>query len=224
MATANRLENASFYQVCRRSERSWQPNCRSFIMVHMSDVTRLIQAIGEGDSRATAELLPIVYDELRRLARARMANERAGHTLEATALVHEAYLRLVGDGDAHWSGRGHFSAAAAEAMRRILVENARRKATVKRGGELQRVELDSACAASLPPSLDLLALDDALSKLAKMDPAKADLVKLRFFAGLTMPETAEALGISLATAERYWTFARTWLYAELSESSSGVEE
>jgi RNA polymerase sigma factor (TIGR02999 family) len=193
-------------------------------MVHMSDVTRLIQAIGEGDSRATAELLPIVYDELRRLARARMANERAGHTLQATALVHEAYLRLVGDGDAHWSGRGHFFAAAAEAMRRILVENARRKATVKRGGELQRVELDSACAASLPPSLDLLALDDALSKLAKMDPAKADLVKLRFFAGLTMPETAEALGISLATAERYWTFARTWLYAELSESSSGVEE
>jgi RNA polymerase sigma factor (TIGR02999 family) len=190
----------------------------------MSDVTRLIQAIGEGDSRATAELLPIVYDELRRLARARMANERAGRTLQATALVHEAYLRLVGDGDAHWSGRGHFFAAAAEAMRRILVENARRKATVKRGGELQRVELDSACAASLPPSLDLLALDDALSNLAKMDPAKADLVKLRFFAGLTMPETAEALGISLATAERYWTFARTWLYAELSESSSGVEE
>jgi RNA polymerase sigma factor (TIGR02999 family) len=190
----------------------------------MSDVTRLIQAIGDGDSRATAELLPIVYDELRRLARLRMANERAGHTLEATALVHEAYLRLVGDADPNWSGRGHFFAAAAEAMRRILVENARRKASLKHGGEFNRVELNSACAAAAPPSIDLLALDESLANLAKLDPAKAELVKLRYFAGMTMPEAAAALGIALSTAERYWTFARSWLYAELSEGSSGVEE
>ena len=173
----------------------------------MSDVTRLIQAIGDGDSRATAELLPIVYDELRRLARLRMANERAGHTLEATALVHEAYLRLVGDADPNWSGRGHFFAAAAEAMRRILVENARRKASLKHGGEFNRVELNSACAAAAPPSIDLLALDESLqgldvaAALQRLQAANASFAVLKPTAlgGLThclaLAERAQKIGI-----------------------------
>jgi RNA polymerase sigma factor (TIGR02999 family) len=184
----------------------------------MADVTQFLSQIEQGDPSAAEQLLPLVYDELRKLAAQRLSHEKPGQTLAATALVHEAYLRLV-DNDAaqHWNSRGHFFAAAAEAMRRILVEAARRKATLKHGGHRQRVDLDSACSATDPPSLDLLALDDALTKLATTEPAKADLVKLRFFAGLTMPETAAAMGISLATAERYWTFARSWLYAELSE-------
>jgi len=191
----------------------------------MSDVTLLLQAVEQGDAHAAERLLPIVYDELRRLAAQKLSQEKPGQTLEATALVHEAYLRLVADAPSRgWDHRGHFFAAAAEAMRRILVEIARRKASLKHGGQRQRVDLDSACSATDSPSIDLLALDEALSKLAAMDPAKAELVKLRFFAGLTMPEAAAALGISLATAERYWTFARSWLYAELKESSSGVVE
>ena len=182
----------------------------------MPDVTRLLDAAAAGDRRATAELLPLVYDELRRLAAARLAGERPGDTLQATALVHEAYLRLVGPADAsRWENRGHFFSAAAEAMRRILVERARRKNRLKHGREHQRVDLDSGCLVSAAPSLDLLALDEALSRLAETEPAKAELVKLRFFAGLTMPEAAAALDISLATAERYWTFAKSWLYAEL---------
>src|SRR5262249_1687692 len=149
----------------------------------------------------------------------RLAQEKPGQTLQATALVHEAYLRLVGpQGSEHWNSQGHFFAAAAEAMRRILVEQARQKRRLKHGGQGQRVDLDPACAVSEPPSLDLLALDEALSKLAKDEPAKAELVKLRFFAGLTMPEAAAALGVSLATAERNWTFARSWLYAEMAEN------
>ena len=188
----------------------------------MSDVTQLLQAIGQGDPRASAELLPIVYDELRKLAAAKLAQEKPGQTLQATALVHEVYLRLLGPAEVEqqWSNRGHFFAAAAEAMRRILVEQARHKGRLKRGGERQRVDLDSACVVSEPPSLDLLALDEALSKLAVDEPAKAELVKLRFFGGLTMPEAAAALGISLATAERYWTFARSWLYAEMTDNPS----
>jgi RNA polymerase sigma factor (TIGR02999 family) len=188
---------------------------------HVRDVTRIIAAAEAGDPNAASQLLPLVYDELRRLAAQRLAQERPGQTLQATALVHEAFARLV-DGNASpgWNSRGHFFAAAAEAMRRILVEQARRKKSGKRGGGRHRVDLDSECAIADSPSLDLLALDEALTKLAAAEPAKADLVKLRFFAGLTMPEVAAAMGISLATAERYWAFARGWLYAELADGAS----
>jgi RNA polymerase sigma factor (TIGR02999 family) len=186
----------------------------------MSEVTRILSAIEQGDPSAAEQLLPLVYDELRRLAAQKMAHEAPGQTLEATALVHEAYLRLVDVEKAQqWNSRGHFFAAAAEAMRRILVEQARRKDRIKYGGEHQRVDLESGCLVSAAPSLDLLALDQALSRLAETEPAKAELVKLRFFAGLTMPEAAAALGISLATAERYWTFAKSWLYAELADDA-----
>ncbi len=185
----------------------------------MSDVTQILSRIESGDPAASEQLLPLVYDELRKLAAARLAQEKPGQTLQATALVHEAYLRLLGPAGTEqpWNGRGHFFAAAAEAMRRILVEQARYKGRLKHGGEWERVDLDSACAVSEPPSLDLLALDEALSKLAAVEPAKADLVKLRFFAGLTMPEAAAVLGISTATAKRHWTFARAWLYAEMAD-------
>src|SRR5438874_10395322 len=155
----------------------------------MSDVTRILSQIEQGDSQAAEKLLPLVYDELRKLAAVKLAQEKPGQTLQATALVHEAYLRLIGPDDSEpyrWRSRGHFFAAAAEAMRRILVEQARRKGRVKHGGERQRVDLDSACAVSEQPSLDLLALDEALSKLAADEPAKVELVKLRFFGGLTM--------------------------------------
>jgi RNA polymerase sigma factor (TIGR02999 family) len=186
----------------------------------MSDVTRILSAIEQGDPHAAEQLLPLVYDELRRLAAQKLAQEKQGQTLEATALVHEAYLRLVGKAEEpHWNSRGHFFAAAAEAMRRILVESARRKSRLKRGREHPRIDLDSGCLVSAAPSLDLLALDEALSRLAEIEPAKAELVKLRFFAGLTMPEAATALDISLATAERYWTFAKSWLYAELADDA-----
>jgi len=184
----------------------------------MNDVTRILSAIEQGDPQAAEQLLPLVYDELRRLATAKMAHEKPGQTLQATALVHEAYLRLVDQEQAqHWNSRGHFLAAAAEAMRRILVESARRKSRLKHGREHARVDLDSGCQVTAAPSLDLLALDEALSRLAEIEPAKAELVKLRYFAGLTMPEAAAALDVSLATAERYWTFARSWLYAELAD-------
>jgi RNA polymerase sigma factor (TIGR02999 family) len=184
----------------------------------MSDVTQLLTAIEAGDPRAAAELLPLVYDELRRLAATRLANEQAGHTLQPTALVHEAYLRLVGnDPSRPCNGRGHFFAAAAEAMRRILVESARRKGRLKHGRDHQRVDLESGCLVSAEPSLDLVALDEALDRFAETEPTKVELVKLRFFAGLTMPEAAAVLNISIATAERYWTFAKSWLYAELAD-------
>jgi RNA polymerase sigma factor (TIGR02999 family) len=185
----------------------------------MSDVTRLLDAAAAGDRQAAADLLPLVYDELRRLAAARMAEERPGQTLQATALVHEAYLRLVSGGRPDgWDGRGHFFAAAAEAMRRILVEAARRKGRARHGGGQRRIDLGESALVTESPGDDLLAIDEALTRLAEFDPMRADLVKLRFFAGLTMPEAAAALGISLATAERHWAFARTWLYAELSDS------
>lgn len=184
----------------------------------MSNVTRILSAIEQGDSRAAEKLLPLVYDELRKLAAHRLTSENPGQTLQATALVHEAYIRLVDVEKAQrWNSRGHFFAAAAEAMRRILIERARHKRRLKRGGRLQRVDLDSACAATDSQRWDLLELDDALTKLAAEEPAKAELVKLRLFAGLTMPEAAQVLGISLATTERYWTFAKSWLYAELSD-------
>lgn len=183
----------------------------------MSDVTRILSDIEAGDPQASAKLLPLIYDELRRLAAQRLAQEKPGQTLEATALVHEAYLRLAGQREErHWNGRNHFFAAAAEAMRRILIETARRKQGPKRGGRLRRLDADLNLVAAHAPSVDLVALDEALTRLAKESPARAELVKLRFFAGLTVSEAAEVLGISLATAERYWTYARTWLYAELS--------
>jgi RNA polymerase sigma factor (TIGR02999 family) len=185
------------------------------------ELTQIIRRIQEGDPHAAAQLLPLVYDELRSLAAQRLAIERPGQTLEATALVHEAYLRLVGEGaDKHWDGRRHFFSAAAEAMRRILVENARRKQGPKHGGRMQRIDADLNLISAQESPVDILALDEALTRLGGESPVRAELVKLRFFAGLTVPEAAEALGISLATAERYWTYARTRLYDELGEEGT----
>jgi RNA polymerase sigma factor (TIGR02999 family) len=187
----------------------------------MTDVTRILSAIEEGDPQAADQLLPLVYEELRKLAAQKMAQEKPGQTLQATALVHEAYVRLVSSPtEQPWNSRGHFLAAAAEAMRRILVEKARQKNRLKRGGGMERVDLDSGCAVGESSRLDLLALDEALAKLAVQEPVKAKLVTLRYFAGLTMPEAATVLGVSLATAERYWTFAKSWLFAELSPPSA----
>jgi RNA polymerase sigma factor (TIGR02999 family) len=190
----------------------------------MSDITRLLSAAGQGDPHAAAQLLPLVYGELRRLAAQRLAQERPGQTLQATALVHEAYLRLVGQGeDGPWNGRGHFFAAAAEAMRRILVEAARRKQQAKRGGGLARRELDDERIAAPEPREDLLALDEALNKLAAENRQAADLVQLRYFAGLTLPEAAQALGVSPRTAGRLWAYARAWLRREV-EGTGGRDE
>ena len=187
----------------------------------MSNVTRILNEIQSGDSLASERLLPEVYGELRKLAAARLSKERAGQTLEATALVHEAFLRLVDGGEQQpWNSRGHFFAAAAEAMRRILVENARRKARIKHGGDHERQELDEAEIAAPEIKHDLLALDEALDALAESDPAKAELVKLRFFAGLTIEQTAQAMGISTSTAERHWAYARAWLFRRLGEGES----
>jgi RNA polymerase sigma factor (TIGR02999 family) len=183
----------------------------------MSDVTRILSAIDQGDPNAAAQLLPLVYDELRRLAAQRLAQEKPGQTLQATALVHEAYLRLVDVEQAQqWNSRGHFFAAAAEAMRRILVDHARRKRRPKHGGDRQRIDLDEGPAVA-DPRYDLLALDEALTRLAADEPVKAELVKLRFFAGLSLEEAAAFLNISPATAKRYWAVARAWLFAALSE-------
>ena len=179
----------------------------------MSQVTRILSAIDRGDPHAAEQLLPLVYDELRKLAAQKLAQEKPGQTLEATALVHEAYLRLVGaEPLATWNSRGHFFAAAAEAMRRILVENVRHKRGIKHGGGRQRVDLDEAVACAPEPADDLLALGDALDRLANEDPVKAELVKLRYFTGLSVQEAADVLGISRATADRYWAYAKVWLY------------
>jgi RNA polymerase sigma factor (TIGR02999 family) len=183
----------------------------------MPAVTQLLEAAATGDPKAAAELLPLVYDELRKLAAQRLTLEKPGQTLQATALVHEAYLRLVsGDQPQDWNGRGHFFAAAAEAMRRILVEGARRKGRQRHGVGRRRVDLDALDIAFAGPTDDILALDAALSKLAVKHPEKAELVKLRFFAGLSGDEAARALGISPSTADRHWTFARAWLYREIA--------
>ena len=182
----------------------------------MADVTQILNAIEAGDPRAAAELLPLVYDELRKLAAARMVEERPGQTLQATALVHEAYLRLVGGSQPQgWSGRGHFFAAAAEAMRRILVEAARRKQSPRHGGGRRRVDLDAVEPAAAADD-QLLAVDEALDRLAAEDPRSAELVKLRFFGGLSVEEAAEALGIARATAYEHWAFARASLRLKLS--------
>ncbi|HVK10285.1 MAG TPA: ECF-type sigma factor [Gemmataceae bacterium] len=186
----------------------------------MSDVTRLLDAAAAGDHQAAADLLPLVYDELRRLAATRMAGEKPGHILQPTALVHEAYLRLVGGGERAWDSRGHFFAAAAEAMRRIVVEAARRDNRLKHGGGLERVEVELADLPTRLPPDDLVALDEALVRLEQIDPVKARLVTLRYFAGLTIEQAAEALGISRVTAHRYWTFARAWLHGEMTGGSA----
>jgi RNA polymerase sigma factor (TIGR02999 family) len=182
----------------------------------MSEVTRILSAIEQGDPHAAAQLLPLVYDELRRLATQKLAHEAPGQTLQATALVHEAYVRLVDvDRAPHWNSRGHFFAAAAEAMRRILVEQARRRHAAKRGGQARREELHEAVIATPEPGEDVLALSDALDQLASRDPAAATLVRLRFFAGLTMAEAAEALGVSVRSAQDVWAYARSWLRRQM---------
>jgi RNA polymerase sigma factor (TIGR02999 family) len=184
----------------------------------MSQVTSILDAIQQGDPKAAEELLPHVYDELRRLAARKMAAEAAGHTLQPTALVHEAWIRLVGDERPPWANRAHFFSAAAEAMRRILIENARRKQALKRGAGAQRLDLDAVDIAAHADGETLLLVNDALDKLAAEDPQSAELVKLRFFAGLTTEEAAQTLGISARSVKRYWTFARAWLYRELRAS------
>jgi len=184
----------------------------------MTEVTRILSAIEQGDPQAADQLLPLVYDELRKLAAQKMAQEAPGQTLQATALVHEAYVRLVNvEKVQHWDSRGHFFAAAAEAMRRILVESARRKSSRKRGGDLARADLDHEQIVAPEIQEDVVALDQALTKLAEVDKAAADLVQLRYFAGLTLPETATILGVSPRTAGRLWSYARAWLRQEMEE-------
>jgi RNA polymerase sigma factor (TIGR02999 family) len=192
----------------------------------MNEVTTILSAIENGDAQAAEQLLPLVYDELRKLAATKLAQESPGQTLQATALVHEAYLRLMAspgresaESEQQWNSRGHFFAAAAEAMRRILIEQARHKASAKAGGEFRRVELSDVEQAIQGPQLDLLALNEALELLEKQDSRAAAVVKLRFFAGLTTPQAAEALGVSLATAENDWAYAKSYLRLQLSDAS-----
>ena len=185
----------------------------------MNDVTRILSAIEQGDPKAAERLLPLVYDELRKLAARRLCHEKPGQTLQATALVHEAYLRLVDAGRGpDWDSRGHFFAAAAEAMRRILIDDTRRKRTEKHGGRHRRLDLDDVDPAGDVPSADLLALDEALRKLEAAEPVKAELVKLRYFAGLSIDDAARALGIAPATAKRHWVYARAWLFREMERT------
>ena len=188
-----------------------------------SDVTRILEAAARGDPNAAGELLPLVYEELRKLAALRLAQERPGQTLQATALVHEGYLRLVGgEAPRRFDGRGHFFAAAAEAMRRILVDAARHKQSLKGGGTRRRVDFDGIELAAGAPSADVLALDEALGKLTREHPRKAELVKLRFFAGMTNDEAAEALGVSPSSVDNDWAYARSWLRVELGDRGAGV--
>ena len=186
----------------------------------MSDVTRILEAAQQGDPTAADQLLPLVYDELRRLAAHKMANEAAGQTLQPTALVHEAWLRLVGNQDQKWEGRAHVFAAAAEAMRRILIDRARRKRAARHGGDQQRVDLEEVDLAAPGDDDQLLAVNDALDKLAAQHKEEAELVKLRYFVGMTNEEAAEVLGISVRTAKYYWTHARAWLYHEIQAAAN----
>jgi RNA polymerase sigma factor (TIGR02999 family) len=194
----------------------------------MSEVTHILSQIDAGDPQAAEKLLPLVYDELRKLAAAKLEHEKPGQTLQATALVHEAYLRLVtgpvsgvaSQESAKWDGRGHFFAAAAEAMRRILIDQARRRVSQRQGGGRERLELEHLEIAAPEPDVDLLALNEALTKFEQVEPLKAHLVKLRSFAGLTIPQAAEALGISSTTADRHWAYARAWLHAELKKGEA----
>jgi RNA polymerase sigma factor (TIGR02999 family) len=205
----------------------WHLHRQLAIFMAMTDVTRILLQIESGDPSAAEQLLPLVYDELRKLAASKLSQEKPGQTLQATALVHEAYLRLVENREqgtrdeqqrSQWNSRGHFFAAAAEAMRRILIGQARHKASLKAGGQRQRVELTDVEQEIQGPQLDLIALDTALEELAARDPRAATLVKLRFFAGLTMPEAAQALGVSLATVENDWAYAKCWLRLQISDS------
>ena len=194
----------------------WNPITLNGMLICMSDVTQILSQIEEGDPSAADQLLPLVYDELRKLATAKMAQERPGQTLQATALVHDAYIRLVDvEKTQHWDSRGHFFAAAAEAMRRILVENARKRASMKHGGNLRRLELEEGLTINQQRPEDILSLDEALDVLAAEDPVKAELVKLRCFVGMSHQEAATTLGISRPTADRYWAYAKTRLYCEL---------
>jgi len=191
------------------------------MLAPMSEVTQMLNAIEAGDPKAAEELLPLVYEELRKLAAVKMAQEKPGQTLQATALVHEAWLRLVGSEEQQaWNSRGHFFAAAAEAMRRILVDRARQKARVRHGGGLERVDLEHVNLATEDSDDTVLAMHDALDALARESPQKAEIVKLHYFTGLEFPEIARALGISLATVERHWAYARSWLYREIKKNLS----
>jgi RNA polymerase sigma factor (TIGR02999 family) len=195
------------------------------IAATMNEITQVLERIQNGEPSAAEVLLPLVYEELRKLAAQRMAQENPGHTLQATALVHEAYLRLVDtDQRQHWDGRGHFFAAAAEAMRRILVERARQKRAVKHGGGRRRLDADAVAIIAPDVDEDLVAIDEALNQLAALDPVKADLVKLRYFAGLTIEECAKSMGISCATAKRYWTYSRVWLYQTINHECTKDRE
>ena len=188
----------------------------------MSDVTRILSQIESGDPSAAEQLLPLVYEELRKLAAAKLAQERPGQTLQATALVHEAYLRLVQNNEsADWNSRGHFFGAAAEAMRRILVEQARRKKSHQGGGAVRCAPVDGVEIAAPEPSVDVLAVNDVLERFQRLDHVAAQLVKLRYYAGLTIPQAADVLGISSSTADRYWAYARAWLHTELKQDGSG---
>jgi RNA polymerase sigma factor (TIGR02999 family) len=199
-----------------RGLQFWRPDHTACKLVDMTGVTQILASMEQGDPHAADQLLPLVYDELRKLAAARMAAESPGHMLQATALVHEAWLRLVdAERQQHWDSRGHFFAAAAEAMRRILVDSARRRRSEKRGGGRLRESLDEAVLVAPEVPDDLLALDEALSRLEAADPRAAELVKLRYFAGLTIPEAAQALQVSPRTADDIWAYARAWLYQEL---------
>jgi RNA polymerase sigma factor (TIGR02999 family) len=187
----------------------------------VSEVTRILSAIEQGDPHAPAKLLPLVYDELRKLARDKLAREKPGQTLQATALVHEAYLRLVeGEPALHWNSKGHFFAACAEAMRRILIDQARQKQSLRRGGNLQRHPIEDEIEAP-EPSVDILAVQEALERFQAVDATAAQIVKLRYFAGLTIPQAAEALGISPSTADRAWAYARAWLHVALKQDTDG---
>lgn len=191
------------------------------MLAPMSDVTQLLSAIDAGDPKAAGQLLPMVYEELRKLAASKMAQEKPGQTLQATALVHEAWLKLVGpDGQSNWNGRGHFFGAAAEAMRRILVDRARQKGRLRHGGGLERVDLEHVTLAATDSDDTVLALNDALERLAIESPQKAEIVKMHYFTGLEYPQIAQALGISLSTVERGWAYARSWLYREMRKSIS----
>jgi RNA polymerase sigma factor (TIGR02999 family) len=191
----------------------------------MSDVTHILSAIEHGDPHAAEQLLPLVYDELRKLAAQKLAQEAPGQTLQATALVHEAYLRLVDAEKAqHWDSRGHFFAAAAEAMRRILIDNARRRRSQRRGGAAERRTLEGLEAAAPASDDELLAVNEAFERLQKLAPAKAELVKLRYFGGLTIPEAARVLGISVTTANRYWAYARAWLHEDLAAGGDSAAD
>jgi RNA polymerase sigma factor (TIGR02999 family) len=190
------------------------------ILDRMSEVTQILSAIEQGDAHAAEQLLPLVYEELRQLAAQKLAQEKPGQTLQATALVHEAYLRLVeGDQAAHWNSRGHFFAACAEAMRRILVDQARRKLSLRRGGTLQRQPIEDREIEAPEPSLDVLAIHEALERFQGVDATSAQIVKLRYFAGLTIPQVAEALGISTSSADRSWAYARAWLHTALKQGA-----